>query len=200
MSFIDSQLFPCIDYYKMLKENTNIEIVVYDSFLKSSFRNRYVISSANGLIHLTVPVLGGREQKALMKDVEIDWSTNWATKHWRSITSAYKKAPFFDYYADEIRNMLFQNENHLFKYNYSILTKLSNLLNISVSITNCTFYETTTDDLDLRNKILPKNFQDNRQNWQPRYAQVFEDRIGFQPNLSILDLLFCEGPNASRLL
>jgi hypothetical protein len=199
---IDLQLFPSINYFKKLIESTHVRIEEYENFQKMSFRNRYLIYSSNGVAHLTVPIVGGREQKTLITDVEIDYSTDWRIKHWRSIRSAYSKAPFFDYYSSEIRDLLYSGENSLFNFNFFILKKLCNLLNVSLIISFTTGYYRTydADILDYRNKLLPKSFQNDVDNWQPKYPQVFEDRYGFQPNLSILDLLFCEGPNARNLI
>ena len=202
---IENQLFPCIDFFKKLVEIKHVKIELYEHFQKTSFRNRFVIAGANGLANLTIPVAGGREQKTLMTQIEIESTGGWATKHWRSITSAYSKAPFFDFYSEEVRWMVFNPEKNLFNFNLFIITRLCKLLNINVFIDFSDRYKAspeqlTEGELDFRNKFLPKNFQNDRDNWQPKYSQVFEDRLGFQPNLSILDLLFCEGPNSVHLL
>lgn len=197
---IDCQLFPCIDYIKELIKYKYTKIDKYEYFKKMSFRNRYIIAGANGLISLTIPVAGGREQKKLIGEIEIDHTSNWPTKHWRSITSAYSKAPFFDFYAEEVKSMIFNPEKNLFNFNVFIVTRLSNLLNINAYISFTDEYKEAVDETDSRNKFLPRNFQMNAAIWKPRYAQVFEDRLGFQPNLSILDLLFCEGANARYLI
>ncbi|GEO08145.1 WbqC family protein [Segetibacter aerophilus] len=198
---IDCQIFPSIDFIKKGIESKHIIIESYEYFKKSSFRNRYVIAGANGLINLTVPVAGGREQKKLITEVEIDNTLNWRTKHWRSIESSYNKAPFFDYYREEIKSLIFLEEEKLFSFNIFILNSVHKMLGVNTSVGFTKeykkFYE---DNTDLRNKLLPGKFQANQDNWQPKYAQVFQDRLGFQPNLSILDLLFCEGPNSSNLI
>ncbi|MCW3111442.1 MAG: hypothetical protein JWQ09_5948 [Segetibacter sp.] len=197
---VEIQLFPCINFIKKLIKHKHIKIEKYERFQKMSFRNRYVIAGANGLTNLTIPVAGGREQKALITEVEIDNTIDWRTKHWRSLTSAYSKAPFFDYYTEEVKAMLFNSEKSLFEINLFILTTLCKLLTINPFIEFTEKYESVNEDVDYRNKFLPGNFQAHRDKWQPRYSQVFEDRLGFQPNLSILDLLFCEGPNSIYLL
>ena len=197
---VENQLFPCVDVVKGLSQNKHVKIDKYETFQKTSFRNRYMIATANGVIGLTVPVVGGREQKRGITEVEIDFTDNWPTKHWRGITSAYMKAPFFDYYSEEIRKLLFIDEKNLFNFNILILTKICNLLDINVKIDFTDCYQHAVEGVDYRNKFLPKNYQNVDGNWRPRYSQVFEEQIGFQPNLSILDLLFCEGPNAVRLL
>ncbi len=198
---VENQSFPSIDYIRKLKENKDIRIEKYEHFQKMSFRNRYVIATANGITGLTIPVKGGREQKTIITEVEIDNSTNWRTKHWRSILSAYNKAPFFDFYASKVNSWLFNKEQSLFDFNIYILKEVCNLLQINSSISFTDEYKATYENqFDFRNVLLPKSFQDGRLLWQPKYSQVFEDRIGFQPNMSIIDLLFCEGPNAANLL
>ncbi len=202
MSFvIDYQLFPCISYTKKLTEYKHIEFEAYESFQKMSFRNRYVISTANGLLSLTVPVLGGREQKTLIREVRIDHSTDWQTKHWRSLSSAYRKASFFEFYSGDIRNLIFSREKSLFSFNIKILEWLCKALKTN-SVIGFTekFISCYNDETDYRNYFLPQSFQKNINNWSPHYSQVFEDRIGFQPNLSIIDLILSEGPNSINLL
>lgn len=198
---IETQSFPPVDYFKKIMETSNVKIEQYENFQKMSFRNRYVIAGANGIQTLTIPVAGGREQKKPIKEVKIDTTDTWPKKHWLSLVSGYRKAPFFDFYAADIQNLLFSSETFLFSFNVNILSWLCKALNISnlVEFTDsfCDVYE---KDVDYRNKILPKSFQKNTEDWLPRYTQVFEDRHGFLPNLSILDLLFCEGPNAINLL
>lgn len=197
---VDLQVFPCIDYFKNLEMQKYVEIEVCERFEKSSFRNRYIISGPNGLSNLTVPIKGGREQKVTVTAVQIDNSVDWRTKHWRNITSSYAKAPFFDFYAPAIYDALNNPEKSLFNFSITILDRLLNLLNINVKYTFTTSYSPCFDGLDLRNRLLPKNFQNRVEGWRPRYPQVFEDRHCFQPNLSILDLLFCVGPRSADLL
>ena len=197
---IDNQCFPCTEYIKEVTEYKNIELELYDVFKKMSFQNRYIIAGANNLINLTVPIAGGREQKTLMKEVRIDNSTNWQMKHWRSLTSAYNKAPFFEFYSQDVKRLLFSNEEFLFRFNLKVLEWIFIILKIDSAI-NFTesFIAHYEDATDYRNYFLPRSFQNSTNNFLS-YSQVFENRLGFQPNLSILDLLFCEGPNARHLL
>lgn len=202
MSFIiDSQCFPCFNYINFLIKSKYIKIEKYDLFKKMSFRNRYVICGANGLINLTIPITGGREQKTLMKDVLIDNSVNWQIKHWRSLTSSYSKAPYFEFYAEEVKSLIFGKEEFLLAFNMKALDWVLKVLKIELLLGltegSTRNYE---GEEDFRNYFLPKSFQQTTKGSFPHYSQVFEDRFGFQPNLSILDLIFCEGPNAIHLL
>ncbi len=198
---IENHFFTPVDTFKALVLEKHITIEQYESFKKMSFRNRCIIFGANGLALLTVPIEGGREQRALIRDVKINNSSPWRRTHLRSLISAYSKAPFFQYYFNEIEALLNSDEKFLFDLNLKILSFLFKSLNMNVSLELTSEYKFKYPNaLDMRNKILPKNFQKDKENWKPRYSQVFEDRLGFQPNLSILDLLFCEGPNAINLL
>jgi hypothetical protein len=198
---IDNQPFPCICYIKELIKYEHIKIEKYDTFQKMTFRNRYIISGANGVMNLTIPLKGGREQKTLMKDVRIDNSMNWRIKHLRSLTSAYSNAPYFEFYYQDLQKLIFTKEEFLFPFNIKILDWLCNTLKIiaelGVTESFVGYYEAAAD---YRNYFLPKSFQKNEFDTVPHYSQVFEDRLGFQPNLSIIDLILCQGPNAMQLL
>lgn len=196
---IEIQCFPVINYFKILANGAYVEIDASENFKKMSFRNRYVVAGANGLISLTIPIVGGREQKALITHIEIDNTTPWQKQHWKTLTSAYNKAPFFSFYKEEIKELIFNPETNLFSFNFFIIERVCKLLNVNTSI--CFTHNYSFDySEDFRNKFLPRNYQQGTDNWKPRYSQVFEDRLGFQPNLSILDLVFCEGPNAANVL
>ncbi len=200
-SIVDCQLFPCVTYIKILSRHTHIKIEKYENFQKMSFRNRYIVSGANSAITLSIPIVGGREQKTLITEVRINNATNWQLNHWRTLLSAYSKAPFFEFYSQDIKALIFSGEDFLFSLNIKILTWLCNALKINAVIEfTDQFIAHYENDLDYRNHFLPKSFQENTINWLPKYPQVFEDRLGFQPNLSILDLMFCQGPNSIHLL
>src|ERR1043165_7225333 len=98
---IETQYFPCIDYFKLAAKASDYKIEQWENFQKMSFRNRCIIAGSNGLIGLTVPVKGGREQKKLIKDIEIDYTIDWKTVHCRSIASSYAGAAFFDFYSQQ---------------------------------------------------------------------------------------------------
>ena len=201
MLIIESQYFLPIDVIKIIILRTHFKIDVYEQFKKASFRNRCMILGSNGIIPLSVPIVGGRSQKICTKDVKIDYSENWQRSHRRSLESSYNKSPFYSFYKSSIDALLSDKKKYLIDLNYSILMGLSNLLNISIEIEFTSEYIVRYDDeMDFRNKLLPKNFQADMGFNSPRYSQVFEERFGFQRNLSILDLLFCEGPNALNLL
>lgn len=195
----DNHYFPCIAYCSALFDFSYIKIEQYENYPKTGFRNRCVVAGSNGLIHLSVPVQNGRDQKAVYKDVRVSYHENWPVQHWRTIASCYSKAPFFEYYAADLQALLEKKWDFLFDLNWHILQWLQKIWKLPASIEATETYHKAYPGSfdDQRNKWLPKNYAAHP---TPHYYQLFEDRIGFQPNLSIIDLLFCEGPAAADLL
>lgn len=196
---IENQYFGCIYYYLSLFKYSNIEIESCEWYQKMSFRNRCILYGSNGLITLSVPLEDGRNQRRLIKDVKIDYSAPWHQRHWKSIQSVYGKSPFFEYYASPLKGLLEKKQIFLFDLNTEIFHWLKKILKIEGEIS---FSETYQKDVlagvvDYRNKWLPKNFQEEKSRFN--YPQPFEEHLGFQHNLSILDFLFNEGPYLSAL-
>jgi len=197
---IENQYFGNIDAYYNYTNYTNIIIEQFESYQKTSFRNRCIIAGPNGLVHLSVPIENGRNQKCLIKEVKIANRDRWQQQHWRTLVSCYGNAPFFEFYRDWIELFYKKEFVWLFDMNLESLFWLKKVLAIKAEISLSENYskEYTDTVSDSRNCHLPNNFQQKELPF--RYVQVFEDKIGFQANLSILDLLFCEGPRAKQLL
>lgn len=179
-----------------------MNIEQYERWQKMSFRNRCIVAGANGLLNLSIPVEGGRNSDRMIRDVKIDNSDHWQNKHWRAIVSAYNRSPWFEFYKDDMS--LFYNTKYvyLWDWNMDMLKWTVKQLGADIAIDYTTAWQKEYPNnrfLDMRNRVLPKNYLDFASNC-PIYTQVFEDRIGFNPNLSIIDLLFCEGKNAIELL
>lgn len=196
----DIQYIGTVNWYKFLFQFSNIQIEQYENYQKMSFRNRCMIVGSNGLIHLSVPLEKGRGQKIWMKDVKISYSENWQDQHWKSIYSCYGNSPFFEYYEDSLKSLFQIKPIYLLDLNCKILEWVNMRLKA-----NWHFFKTEeylaippSHTIDIRNTIKPNNYDQAKS--QIRYTQVFEDRIGFKPNLSILDLLFCNGPASASLL
>lgn len=194
MLIIENQYFGCLSYYLILCKYKYIKIEAFERYQKMSFRNRCVIYGANGLIHLSVPIVNGRDQRALIKDIKIDNSSAWQKKHFRSIKSAYGKTPYFEFYEEPLLRIFENKQTFLFDLNFELLLWLVNIFKIKGAISTTTSFKKDylIDKIDYRNKWLPKNFQDEAE--PLKYYQPFEERFGFQSNLSILDFLFNEGP------
>jgi hypothetical protein len=197
---IENQYFGTINYVITLFQFSNIKIEQYETYQKMSFRNRCVVAGSNGLVNLSVPLEKGRSQRQLMKDVRISLTDNWRIQHLRTIESCYNRAPFFEFYRDGVWALLEKEETFLLDMNLRILEWLKKTfkLTATISLTENYMKHYSGDWTDCRNHILPKNYLSEPIN--VRYTQVFEDRLGFLPNLSILDMLFCSGPEAKSLL
>jgi hypothetical protein len=125
-----------------------------------------------------------------MQDIEISYDENWQTVHWKTIESCYRRSPYFEYYADEIKRLFEKKHHFLIDYNVQCLQTINQLLHVKKELVLTEKYQKTPSDtyIDARNI-----FDENKDIHLPSYIQVFQDRIGFKSNLSILDMLFCDG-------
>jgi hypothetical protein len=197
----DSQYFGSVNYYNNLFRYTNTIIEVFDNYQKMSFRNRCTLVGSNGLTDLSIPIVGGRNKKQLMCEVKIDYSQPWQQQHIKTIKSCYGKSPFFEYFIFDIEKLLTCQYNSLVDLNTTLLNWTKKIVKLDNTISFSKAYqakEVLNYIVDNRNLFMPKDFQ--KQVGIIKYTQVFESTIGFQPNISILDMLFCEGPAAKNLL
>lgn len=201
---IENQYFPTINWINILFLNKDIKIDLCETYQKMSFRNRCVVAGSNGLVHLSVPLQKGRSQRQPMKDVKISYDTDWQLQHWRTIESCYGRSPFFEFYRDWLEVFYKKQPVFLADMNLEILEWVRKQTGLEKSwevLDRETDHPIDPRAIDLRGYFMPKNFQSPERCPQPIvYTQVFEDRIGFQPNLSVLDLLCCTGPQARLLL
>jgi len=173
-----------------------------EHYQKQSFRNRCCISSANGLQNLVIPVAGGSEGRPVT-EVEIDYAMPWQKNHLRSIESAYRTSAFYEFYADDFQEFYMQKTKLLFTYNLDLLKWALQALDLPATISMTAFYEKTpASATDLRQGIHPKARYDLPDpHFTPLpYQQVFIERSGFLANLSVIDLIFNEGPRAGAVL
>ncbi len=197
----DIQYFGTVNWYKLLFPFLNIKIEQYETYQKMSFRNRTIIAGSNGLINLSVPLEKGRSQKLLLKEVEISYSEKWQELHWRSIKSCYGNSPFFEYYENSLYLQFQKKPKYLLDLNLNLIEWVCPHLKLKSKFELTSMYQTvlTPEIVDFRN-ILKPNTPLKEPSEIICYTQVFEDRVGFKPNLSILDLLFCVGPASNSLL
>ena len=202
MLITDLPYFGTIDFVKSISNQNDVYFDNERPFTKMSFKNRMVIATAQGALTLTIPVIGGRDQKSPIKDVKIAYDSPWHLQHLKALTSSYQRAPYFEYYQEDLNLIYsakqvflvdFLMEGHCWlrkqlKGNWNILeSKPSELILEQKSLTQQDMFSLPKNYHLLPNPIL--------------YQQVFEDRVGFLPNLSILDLLFnCGGKQAKHLL
>ena len=131
---IDLQYFPPVKAYSTLIKSTNVIFSLYENYQRRSFRNRCILSGANGLISLTVPIAGGRNQKKVFSEVRIDYSTDWQQQHWRSVFSAYGKSPWFFHYADSLEKLYTQKVELLVDWNRICLDWINNALGVEMKL------------------------------------------------------------------
>jgi hypothetical protein len=188
-----------VEYYVEIAKAETVFIENCDFYQKQTYRNRCRIAAANGLMTLSIPVEKTGSEKIYTRDVRISGHNDWQLNHWRSIESAYNSTPFFEYYKDELIPFYEKKWTFLWDFNQELLSKMLELLNLQPVIQLTDEYKDKPDDsfLDLREAIHPK--KESQSFYGRPYYQVFEQRFGFQPNLSIIDLLFNMG-NESQLL
>ena len=197
---IENQYLAPVSFYLTLERSSNIVFEQFEVFQKRSFRNRCIIAGANGPISLSIPLHEGREQKRFIRDIRIANQYGWQDQHWKTIVSSYNRSPWFEYYKSSLEKFYVKRFEFLFDWNLALFEWTIQKLEMDKVAELTDHFEKEYDDhewLDLRNKLLPNNYQNFK---VPNYSQVFMDRSGFLPNLSILDLLFCEGKNSQRIL
>ncbi len=191
----DLQYFGSISYIKELMQSDLVYFNGEQLYSKMSFKNRMIIGTAQGPLHLSIPIIGGRDQKISMKQIKIAYHIPWMNQHYKTIVSSYKRSPFFEYYHHDIKQIYATQPEYLHDFlinvNEWIKKQIKGKWEISL-----------IEPIHSKNhstECLPKNY-DQIQN-PIVYQQVFEDKIGFMPNLCILDMLFCcGGKQANGLL
>ena len=216
-ALLSSTYFGPIQWYQKLNRYDECLIERHESFIKQTYRNRMLIPTTNGPLALTIPT--NHNTSLAMKDIRISDHANWRHVHWNALLSAYGESPFFEYYQDDIRPFYEKKYEFLFDFNMEITEKMIELLDIrpKISITNEYFlseerkvkseeFNSFTNHkveskevqniVDFREAIRPKKPLLDAEFESKRYYQVYEQKFGFQPNMSILDLLFNEGNEA----
>lgn len=193
---LSTAYFPPVEYFQKIVSTDKIFIEKHEHFVKQTYRNRCHIYGANGVLTLSVPLVNPHE-KTLISEKKIAYTEKWQHQHWRSIESSYRNSPYFIYYEDTLKVFYENRFQFLFEYNTEILKTLLRLLKIKTEIYFSERFEKENAN-DFRNSISPK-FEIEEKKFKP-YTQVFSDKHGFKPNLSILDLLFNKGPQAVEFL
>jgi hypothetical protein len=191
--------FPNIANFAAIVQN-DICWEVMDNFQKQTYRNRCYICTDLGKHMLNIPIkhVGNRKGKQRYGDVKIDNDYPWQRQHWRTLETAYRTSPFFEFYEDDIAPLYHNTFHSLMDFNLKTIETVCECLQIKMPQDRTKVFEVeVTDKIDGRILI---NSKANFQFQQPEYVQVFEDRNDFIPNLSILDLLFNEGTNALNYL
>ena len=192
-NFIFPSFFlPPIAYFHYLKiADQPVQIETHEHYVKQTYRNRAVIGSSNGPLKLIIPVQHSGKTKTPMKDLKISYAEDWQRTHWNSIVSVYKRSPYFEFYEDELHAVFHQKEDFLIDYNTHLLDLLIGFLKINISFDFSEKYQ--EHKINIGKDINPKTEFSKKEVLQP-YYHIFEDKNGFIPNLSIIDLLFHQGP------
>jgi hypothetical protein len=199
---LSTAYFAPLHFYSRVLAQTNVYIEQFEHFNKQTYRNRCEVLGGNGPITLIVPVIKGRGPKVLIKDLKVAYEMDWQRNHWRTIFSAYNSSPYFEYYQDDLEPIFNKKWKYLLDLNQETNRIIYELLELEgkVELTQ-DFEEVPEGTLNFRETISPKNKIQKDLAFQPKeYTQVFTDKFGFTPNLSILDLLFNEGPNSCTIL
>lgn len=173
---------------------------VHDNYQKQTFRNRCHICTDQGKHMLNLPIqhVGGNQGRQKYKDVKLDNTYNWQRQHWRTLQTAYRTSPFFEYYEDELAPIFEQPVTYLLDLNFKTIDFLCSNLSIEISIDKTSDYCLKIENhKDLRYLVNAKKLMIKE---QETYNQVFIERHGFVKNTSALDLLFNEGPSALSFL
>lgn len=191
-----------VNYFARLVNEKKIVIEQFDHYQKQSYRNRCKILGPNGTISLSIPVKKQHGVKNLLRDIRIDYDTHWNRNHWRSLLAAYASSPYFEYMADELHPFYEGKFEFLIELNQELLECALGIMGLNIPLTLSSSFSRITQDSDPRYFIHPKKSETVADpDFNPiEYHQVFSDRFGYQSNLSILDLLFNEGPNAVTIL
>ncbi len=195
--FIPTYFSPISQYRAIINADT-VLFETEDNFQKQSYRNRCYIFNTNGKQLLNIPVkhpaTSGRKKT---KDTIIESATNWQDQHFKSLKTAYRNSPFFEFYIDDLAPIFDKKYTFLQDLNFDTFDFITDALQLEIDYKKSKSYIDSDEKSDFRSladvKFLPNNLTD-------KYIQMFDDKHGFIPNLSILDLLFMEGPNAISFL
>ncbi len=184
---LSTAYLPSINYFSALLKNETVFIEKHEHYIKQTYRNRCEILSSNGLLSLSIP-LQKRADKEIISEKRISYAENWQINHWRAITSAYKNSAYFEYFEDEFKPFYFEKHEFLMEFNTKLTELILHILRQKKELHFTKEYEKEFLGIDLREVLNQKQETINQ-----KYYQVFGDKLGFTPNLSVIDLLFNKG-------
>ncbi len=198
---LNTAYFPPVNYFSLISSAEKVLIEREENYTKQTYRNRCSICSANGPVILTVPILLGSFHKTPLKEIKIDYSKRWQQIHLRTLVSSYKSSPFFEFYFPSFESVITRKNKFLLDLNMHSLEVAMQATGIRIPVSYTTEFISFNDKpWDYRNMITPKKKIEDSLKEYKKYNQVFEDRYGFIPGLSIIDLIFNTGPDAGKFL
>lgn len=193
-----------VEYYTKLLKYDSIFIEQHDHYMKETYRNRCKICGPNGAVNLTIPIIKPETIKCEMQDIKISDHGNWRHLHWNAIESAYNTTPYFEFYKDDFIPFYEKEFVYLLDFNEELCHLICDLIDIHPHIARTSEYRKTflPGESDFRDIIHPKkDYSKEDKEFIPHpYYQVFHEKLGFIPNLSIIDMLFNCGPESLILL
>ncbi|MDE6722339.1 MAG: WbqC family protein [Bacteroidaceae bacterium] len=186
---LPSAYLPPVSWFSALLREESVLIEQHENYQKQTIRNRCTIDSPNGPLNLSIPVdrsifTGG---KCLMKDVRISDHNDWQHQHWYALETSYFNSPFFEYLQDDLRPLYERKWDFLIDFNEALINKCCEMLDVQPNISRTSYY-------------MGIDFVVNSQLSTVNYYQVFQQKHGFLPNLSIIDLIFNMGPESVLVL
>lgn len=195
---LSTAYWPPVSWMGLAVQADSVMIEACEHYQKGSWRNRCHLASARGIHRLSIPLIQGKHQQTPIRDVRIAYAEPWQRNHWHSIQTHYGRSPFFEHYGPDVAQLYTRKWTFLFDLNMACLQWLMDCFRKGQAISLTNRYEPKPESgiQDLRNAFRPGAYPASI----PRYGQVFEDRMGFIPDVSTLDLLFCMGREGKSLL
>ncbi len=195
MTILPSVYWGSVEWYARMVQ-CHCVIDVGENYVKRSERNRTRIMTSDGVMQLSVQLCHADRPRQPMRDMRLDYSKRWQHRHWTAMVSAYGSSPYFDHYAGRFADLYSREWRYLVDYNMEILARTLDVLHCgdSMPAVSESYVEAAAGDVDVRDKKRDSTFA-----IEP-YVQVFADRMPFERNISIFDLLMCEGPAAVSIL